>query len=103
MSSSPLSADQVRRIAALARIAVSDEDVARLGADLSAVLGYMNRLGELDLGGVEPLTHVADEPAPPGEDIPAATLSMQTLAELAPQVHDRYVRIPKVLDDGSSS
>jgi aspartyl-tRNA(Asn)/glutamyl-tRNA(Gln) amidotransferase subunit C len=101
--SQPLTAQEVRRIASLARIAVTDEEVARLQHDLSAVLGYMDRLSKLDLTDVEPLTSIAEQDAPLGDDIPGPTLDNQTLINLAPQSYDRYVRIPKVLDDSGAS
>lgn len=101
--SQPLTEGEVRRIASLARIAVTDEEVARLRNDLSAVLGYMDRLSKLDLTDVEPLTSIAEQDAPLGDDVPGLTLDNQTLIRLAPQSYDRYVRIPKVLDDSGAS
>jgi aspartyl-tRNA(Asn)/glutamyl-tRNA(Gln) amidotransferase subunit C len=99
----PLTQQEVRRIASLARIAVTDEEVARLQHDLSAVLGYMDRLSKLDLTDVEPLTSIAEQDAPLADDVPGPTLDNQTFIGLAPQSYDRYVRIPKVLDDPSAS
>ncbi len=46
----------VRRIAKLARIRVSDADVDALGADLNAILGWIEQLDEVDVSGVAPLT-----------------------------------------------
>jgi aspartyl-tRNA(Asn)/glutamyl-tRNA(Gln) amidotransferase subunit C len=48
----------VRHIAKLARIAVSDEEVAALAPELSNILGWVEQLAEVDVEGVEPMTAV---------------------------------------------
>ena len=55
-----MSVDQatVRRIARLARIAVSDADVPHLQGELNAILAFVEQLNEVDVGGVEPMTSV---------------------------------------------
>ena len=50
----------VRRIAHLARIAVSDEEAAALQGDLSTILNWVEQLNEVDVENVEPLTSVVD-------------------------------------------
>ncbi|MCG3123797.1 MAG: Glutamyl-tRNA(Gln) amidotransferase subunit C [Phycisphaerales bacterium] len=101
--SRPLTADQVRRIALLARISVDDDQVAALQHDLSAVLGYMDRLRELDLTGVDPLGSVNESPGVLGEDVPGPTLPIDALRAMAPDSYDRFVRIPKVIDEGGGA
>lgn len=64
--------DEVLHIARLARLRLSDEEVDRMQGELSGVLAHVDRIGKLDLGEVEPTSHVvalenvlrADEPAP---------------------------------------
>ena len=48
----------VKRIASLARIAITDEDAARMAPDLGNILGWIEMLGEVDTTGVEPMTAV---------------------------------------------
>jgi aspartyl-tRNA(Asn)/glutamyl-tRNA(Gln) amidotransferase subunit C len=63
---------QVLHVARLARLQLSDEEVERMAAELSHVLDHIEKIDELDLGGVEPTSHVvdvvnalrADEPVP---------------------------------------
>ena len=50
--------EQVRNIARLARIAMSDEELERLVPELNNILGWVEQLGEVDTDGVEPLTAV---------------------------------------------
>jgi len=55
-----MSVDQatVKRVAHLARIAVSDEEAARMEGQLNAILGFVEQLAEVDIDGVEPMTSV---------------------------------------------
>ena len=63
---------QVLHVARLARLELSDEEVERMAAELSRVLGHIEKIRELDLEGVPPTSHVveitgalrADEPEP---------------------------------------
>ncbi len=50
--------DTVRRIARLARIAVTDEDVPHLQGELNAILRFVEQLNEVDVSNVEPMTSV---------------------------------------------
>src|SRR5437867_10190692 len=67
-----LTADQVRWVAHLARLELSDDEVRELAPQLSAILNYVNQLQQVNTVGVEPLAHPldlhnvfrADEPAP---------------------------------------
>ena len=53
--------EQVRHIARLARIAMSDEEIARLEPELNAIIGWVEQLGEVNTDGIEPLTAVIDQ------------------------------------------
>lgn len=64
--------EQVLHVARLARLRLSDEEVETMAGELSGILGHVDRIGKLDLAGVEPTSHVvalenvwrADEPRP---------------------------------------
>jgi aspartyl-tRNA(Asn)/glutamyl-tRNA(Gln) amidotransferase subunit C len=67
--------EQVEHVARLARLKLSDEEVERMASELSGILDHVERIGELDLDGVEPTSHVIalenvlrpDEPRPSWE------------------------------------
>lgn len=67
-----LDRDQVLHVARLARLELSDDEVQRMASELSHVLDHIEKIGELDLEGVAPTSHVvdvvnalrADEPVP---------------------------------------
>ena len=71
-----LSREEVRRIAALARLRLSPGEEERLAGELSAILDYVRQLEELDVSGVEPMTHaLAAGETPFREDAVAPGLS----------------------------
>ena len=94
-----LSRDEVRRAARLARLRPSDAEIERSRAQLASILEHVARLNELDVTGVEPLTHPgggvnrfdADDPQPP---MPLEALSMN-----APAMEGRSLAVPKVLGE----
>jgi len=93
----------VRRIARLARLELSDEQVAGFSTRLGATLGYIERLRELDLEGVEPLTHPLDQTNRMDEDVVGQTLDTEALMKIAPESMPPFVKVPKVLgDDGAA-
>jgi aspartyl-tRNA(Asn)/glutamyl-tRNA(Gln) amidotransferase subunit C len=65
-----LSRDQVSYVARLARLELSDEEVERLGGELSKVLDYIGTISELDLDQVPPTSHVVAVENVLREDVP---------------------------------
>lgn len=100
---SPLSADQVRKVARLSRLAISDDRIEEYRAKLVAVLGYMERLQELDLSGVEPMTNVAGAVNRFDRDEPGPMLGAAALMKMAPESLPPFIKVPKVLDEGGGA
>lgn len=98
-----LTAEQVRKVAKLSRLALDEAQVEQYRGRLSAVLGYMDRLRKVDLTGVDPLTHIADVVNRLDEDAPGPTLPNETLMKMAPEVMEPFIRVPKVLDEGGGA
>ena len=98
-----LSEDYVRKIARLSRLAVRDEEIPHYQSQLSAVLNYVQRLREIDLAGVEPLTNVAGTTNRLADDAPGPTLPVNVLTKLAPQSFSRFIKVPKVIEDSGAS
>ena len=99
----PLDIQAVEKIARLARLHIPNDRAVQVGADLSAILGYVERLGALDLEGVEPMAHVGDEVNRLGADEPGRTLSNEALLKMAPDANGPFVRVPKVLGEGGGA
>jgi aspartyl-tRNA(Asn)/glutamyl-tRNA(Gln) amidotransferase subunit C len=101
--STGLTEADVRKVARLSRLALSDETIRDQQGRLSAVLEYIDRLRELDLEDIEPLTNPADETNHLRADDPGEALSPEDLAALSPESFGPFVRVPKVLGDGGGA
>jgi aspartyl-tRNA(Asn)/glutamyl-tRNA(Gln) amidotransferase subunit C len=84
-------------------LALAESDIERYRGELGAVLGYVERLGELDLSEVEPLTHVGDEANRLDEDNPGPVLGNDVAMGLAPGPLPPYFSVPKVLGEGGGA
>ena len=95
MSVSP---EQVRHIAKLARIAMSDSELERLLPELNNILGWVEQLGEVDTDAVEPLTAVIDQKLRLRDDVVTdGNIRDQVLAN-APQAQHGFFAVPKVIE-----
>ncbi len=81
----PLTRADVARIAKLARLAPTGEQLETSRVRLSAILGYMERLQSLDLKNVEPLSHPGEQTNVLADDHPGPTLPTSTLMSIAPR------------------
>jgi aspartyl-tRNA(Asn)/glutamyl-tRNA(Gln) amidotransferase subunit C len=94
----PVSHEQVRHIAKLARIAMSDEELDRLLPELNNILGWVEQLGEVDTDGVEPLATVIDQKLRLRDDIVTdGEIRDQVLAN-APDAQHGFFAVPKVIE-----
>ncbi|MBX3377666.1 MAG: Asp-tRNA(Asn)/Glu-tRNA(Gln) amidotransferase subunit GatC [Phycisphaeraceae bacterium] len=98
-----LSPDQVRRIATLARLAITDGQAAAYGPQISAILAHMDTLRTLNLDGVEPLTHISEATNRLDPDLPGPSLPPAALIAMAPDAMPPFVKVPKVLGDGGGA
>ena len=95
MSVSP---EQVRHIAKLARIAMSDDQLARLVPELNAIIGWVEQLGEVDTDGVEPLTAVIEQKLRLRDDaVTDGNIRDEVLAN-APAAQHGFFAVPKVIE-----
>ena len=94
---------QVRHVAKLARLELTDEEVARFSTQLSAILDYMEKLNELDTDSVEPLAHCLPIHNIFREDVVTESLGAELALKNAPQHFENFFRVPKILDDDSGA
>jgi aspartyl-tRNA(Asn)/glutamyl-tRNA(Gln) amidotransferase subunit C len=95
MSVSP---EQVRHIAKLARIAMSDEELDKLLPELNNILGWVEQLGEVNTDGIEPLTAVIDQKLRLRDDVVNdGNIRDQILAN-APEAQHGFFAVPKVIE-----
>jgi aspartyl-tRNA(Asn)/glutamyl-tRNA(Gln) amidotransferase subunit C len=92
-----LSADEVRHVAMLARLAVTDEEVERLGPELNAILGYAEQVGEIAAEDVPPTVHPYPLENVLRPDEPGETLDRDELMAGAPEVADDRFVVPRIV------
>jgi aspartyl-tRNA(Asn)/glutamyl-tRNA(Gln) amidotransferase subunit C len=90
--------DTVRRVAHLARIAVSDTEAEALQDDLNAILGFVEQLNDVDVAGVEPLTSVVSMSLKMRPDTVTEGDQAETVVANAPARDTRFFVVPKVVE-----
>ncbi len=94
-----LSLEEVRRIALLARLKLSPEEERLFQGQLSSILEYVEQLKELDVSGVEPMTHALAGLAPPlREDEVRPSLSPGEALANAPAREGTCFKVPRIID-----
>jgi aspartyl-tRNA(Asn)/glutamyl-tRNA(Gln) amidotransferase subunit C len=86
--------DQVLHVAKLARLRLSEEEVERMVGELSGILGHVDRIGNLDLEGVEPTSHVVALENVLRDDQPRPSLPRDVALSQAPEPQDGAFRAP---------
>lgn len=91
--------DEVNYVAHLARLQLKDEEAEGLKKDMNKILGYMEKLRELDTSDVEPLEHVSDVTSSSfREDKAKEPLSHDDALKNAPDADSDYFRVPRVIE-----
>ncbi|MAL16966.1 MAG: Asp-tRNA(Asn)/Glu-tRNA(Gln) amidotransferase GatCAB subunit C [Balneola sp.] len=90
--------NDVRYMADLARLQLSDDEVKSFTGDMNKILGYMEQLEELDTSDVEPLEHVIDLESRLRKDKAEEPLSHDDALKNAPDADSDYFRVPKVIE-----
>jgi aspartyl-tRNA(Asn)/glutamyl-tRNA(Gln) amidotransferase subunit C len=86
--------DEVRHVAALARLQLSDAEVDRMAVELAGVLEHIATIAQLDLDGVAPTSHVVAVENALRADVPRPCLPRERALESAPQVLDDGFAVP---------
>ena len=93
-----VTSQQVRHIANLARLAMSDEELERLVPELNNILGWVEQLGEVDTDGVEPLATVVDQKLRLREDKVTDGNCREEVLANAPVAEHGFFAVPKVIE-----
>ena len=88
----------VRRIAKLARIALPEERVEPMVAELNGILGWMEQLQEVQVEGIEPMTSVVAQKLRMREDVVTAGGEATAILGNAPLSEDNFFVVPKVVE-----
>jgi len=88
----------VRRIAHLARIAVAEDEIEPLRAELNAMLAFVEQLQKVDVEGVEPMTSVTPMAMKKRHDVVTAGNDAAAVLKNAPASEDNFFLVPKVVE-----
>jgi aspartyl-tRNA(Asn)/glutamyl-tRNA(Gln) amidotransferase subunit C len=89
-----ISRDEVLHVAALARLDLSEEEADRFTEQLGAILEAVSKVSELDLTGVEPLSHPLDLVNVCADDQIRPALPLETALANAPEEEQGHFRVP---------
>ncbi|KHE72913.1 Asp-tRNA(Asn)/Glu-tRNA(Gln) amidotransferase subunit GatC [Halobacillus sp. BBL2006] len=95
---SRISKDEVKHVANLARLAITEEEADMFTKQLDDIITYAEQLNELDTEGVEPTTHVLDLKNVLRKDEPKRWISKEDALKNAPDQQDGQFKVPSVLE-----
>ena len=93
-----LTSEEVRHVAALARVAMTDDEVELMRSQLSNILEHVSVLNEVDTDGVEPTGHSVDVTSVMRDDEVADSSQMEDVLANAPSRQDDFIRVKAVLE-----
>jgi aspartyl-tRNA(Asn)/glutamyl-tRNA(Gln) amidotransferase subunit C len=96
-----IDAQQVRKVAKLARLDLTEAEIEQFTGQLSAILEYVEKMNELDTADVEPLAHCLPISNCFRGDVVTESLGTEKTLANAPQRDGDFFKVPKILDDSS--
>ena len=90
--------ETVKRVARLARIAVTDADAERMTGELNTILGFVEQLNEVDVSGVEPMTSVTPMAMKKRQDDVTDGGKADDIVANAPATAENFFLVPKVVE-----
>ena len=98
MTESKISLEQVRHVALLARLKLTAEEETRLVADMSSMLGYVEKLNELKTDDIPPTAQVGDPGTPMRDDTVTNHPAPADMLANAPARSGGFFRVPKIIE-----
>ena len=95
---SRISVENVKHVAHLARLAITDQEAEKFQKQLDAIVTFAEQLNELDTTNEKPTTHVLDMKNIMREDVPEKGLPVEEVLKNAPDHKDNQIRVPAVLE-----
>ena len=90
--------DEVKYVANLARLAITEEEAEKLTNDLDAIISFAEELNELDTENVEPTSHVLDMKNIFREDVSKPGLPVEEVLKNAPDHENGQIKVPAIIE-----
>jgi aspartyl-tRNA(Asn)/glutamyl-tRNA(Gln) amidotransferase subunit C len=98
-----ITVDQVRHVAKLARLALSEQQLHAFSDQLEPILDYVAKIGQVNVNGVEPMAHAVPLANVLREDAVEPSLPVDKVLQNAPQTDGPFFRVPKVIGGDEDS
>ena len=99
MAPSKITPEDVRHVARLARLELSEAELERMRAEMDAILAYMDKLRSLDTTGVEPTSHAVPLRNVMRDDEPRASFPRDDMLANAPDRAGDFFRVPRIIEE----
>ena len=103
MPQQKITLEQVKHVAKLARLDLSDEKLIRYATQLESILEYVAKINELDVSNVEPLAHAVPLHNILREDVVEPSLPLEKVLQNAPEVDGAFFKVPKIIGGDEDS
>ena len=103
MPEQKITLDQVRHVAKLARLALTDAQLARVTTQLESILEYVAKISEVDVSGVEPMAHAVPLANVLRDDEVGPSLTLDKVLSNAPETDGPFFKVPKVIGGDEDS
>jgi aspartyl-tRNA(Asn)/glutamyl-tRNA(Gln) amidotransferase subunit C len=103
MSEPIVTLEDVRHVAKLSRLALSEDKLRLLAGQLESILEYVNKLKEVDVTGVEPMAHALPLHNVLREDVVEPALPLEKVLQNAPESDGPFFKVPKVIGGDEDS
>ena len=103
MRDQKITSEQVRHVARLARLALTDAEIERFGPQLESILEYVAKMDDLDVSNVEPMAHALPLVNVLREDVVTPSLPLEKVLQNAPETDGPFFQVPKVIGGDEDS
>jgi aspartyl-tRNA(Asn)/glutamyl-tRNA(Gln) amidotransferase subunit C len=103
MSNGKPTLDQVRHVSRLARLALDDQTLLRLTGELESILGYVEKINQADVAGVEPMAHALPLHNVFRDDVVTPSLPLERVLQNAAETDGPFFKVPKIIGGDEDS
>jgi aspartyl-tRNA(Asn)/glutamyl-tRNA(Gln) amidotransferase subunit C len=103
MADQKITPEDVKKVAMLSRLALDEAKLEKFAGQLGSIIGYVAKISEVDVTGVEPMAHALPIHNVFREDVVEPSLPLEKVLENAPESDGPFFKVPKVLGGDEDS
>ena len=89
----------ISRVAELARLNLSGEERAEFSRQLSDIIGYVEKINELDTSSIEPTDHIVEMKNVFRSDVVRKSMPVEETGNMAPEFENGHIVVPQIIED----